>query len=133
MNQQNMPDENIGKFVVHGEGVGIADEEMAVDRALELARSDGRTEYNAKDLDQARAELLGEVGDAAPEMPEGMDEVSSWNSSPGEAGSQAGTHTPGNDESVGEILLHDGMEEAEHDRRVVASGTLEEDSALSEG
>jgi hypothetical protein len=124
----NQPNEVSGKFIVHGEGLGVPDESMAKERAAEIARADGRTEFNDKDLDQARQELLGvDEPPQAPEVPEGAENLVAWDDAADETGHRGVTNGPGDEAMIGLTLVQDGIEEAEHDLRVSASDNLEDD------
>ena len=114
--------------MVHGEGVGITDEAAAKDRAREIARADGRTEFNEKDLDQARQELVGvEEPPQAPEVVEGTENLVAWDDAADETGHRAATRELDDDTSIGITLVQEGLEEAEHERRVSANDDLEEE------
>jgi hypothetical protein len=124
----NQPNEMSGKFMVHGEGLGIPDEAAAEDRAREIARAGGRTEFNEKDLDQARQELLGaDEPPQAPEVPEGAENLVAWDDAADETGHRGATRQLDDEASIGITLVQDGLEEAEHDRRVTANDNLEEE------
>jgi hypothetical protein len=130
----NQPNEMSGKFMVHGEGLGIPDETAAEQRAKEIARADGRTGFNEKDLVQAREELLGaDEPPQAPEIVAGTEDLVAWDDAPDETGNRGATRELDDDASVGLTLVQDGNEEAEHDRRVSANDNLEEEIAEEEG
>ena len=114
----------LGKITVHGGGLGAPTPEQVEKRAREIALIDERepNDFTDADWDQARRELLGEViplpseeDDRAANM---QDE---WEVTPDDRGHRV--NRPGADdaeESVGEQLVTDGVEEATHDQMLEA-------------
>ena len=102
-------------------GLGHASGFDIARRAEELAISDGRGAYTDADLVRAAAELSGgETLPAAPEVVAAMEQVSTWDDPPAQAGHRVPS-TPLDDEgNIAEQLIQDGVQEAEHDRRVAA-------------
>ena len=47
------------KIVVHADGLGVPSPDMVRQRAVEMARIDGRTEHNEQDWQRAKLELHG--------------------------------------------------------------------------
>jgi hypothetical protein len=104
-------------------GLGEASGTEAELRASELARIDGRTTFTEADLARAAAELAGPANQALP--PEAVipaiDELTAWDDPVGQEGHRA-ARVPFEDEStVAERLIQDGIEQADHDRRVSAA------------
>jgi hypothetical protein len=105
-----------GKISVHGDGVGVPSPDTIEKRAREIAMIAEREpdEFSDADWDQARRELLGSQDTNAPEETEDNAEVvEEWNV----VASSAGHRAPRieDDESLGEQLVTDGVEEAVHD------------------
>src|SRR4051812_43081428 len=114
----------LGKINVHGGGLGAPTPEQVEQRAREIALIDERDPNNFTDADwdQARRELLGEVtplpseeGDRAAKMQE------EWEVTPDDRGHRVNRQGATDDEeSVGEQLVTDGVEEATHDQMLEA-------------
>lgn len=113
-----------GKISVHGNGLGAPTPEQVEARAREIALIDERDpeEFTDTDWDQARRELLGEVIPPTPEEDEKtirMEEE--WEVTPDDHGHRV--PRPGvdeNEETLGEHLVADGVEEATHDQMLEA-------------
>ena len=114
----------VGKITVHGGGFGAPTPEQVEKRAREIAMIDERepNEYTDADWDQARRELLGEVTPPPPEESEqAARRQEEWEVTPDDRGHRV--NRPGADddeESVGEQLVTDGVEEAIHDQMLEA-------------
>lgn len=109
-------------------GLGEASGTDIERRARELAQIDGRDAFTDADLARA-AEELGGSGRAAlaPEVvsPE-IEELTTWDDPVGQDGHRR-EKIPLEDESdVAEQLIRDGIEEADHDRRVTAAEDADE-------
>ena len=108
-----------------GGGGGVPDEETLRQRAAELARIDGRTEPNAGDFAQAAEELRTTGAIAAAPEAAGLENLTVWDTPLGAAGYQAREAGLEDDSTLGEKLVEEGIEEADHDRRVSASAEME--------
>ena len=96
---------------------------MVEKRAREIALIAERDpdEFTDADWDQARRELLGNQAPSAPEETEQNAEVvEEWNVVASSSGHRAHRSGPDEEESVGEQLVTDGVEEAVHDQMVEA-------------
>jgi len=119
----DFPREGAGKISVHGSGVGVPSPEAVEKRAREIAMIDERdpNEFTDADLSQARRELMG-VGHTAPpeETEQNAELTEEWNVIPGSIGHR--TPRPGDEEeeTVGEELVTEGLEEAAHDQMLEA-------------
>jgi hypothetical protein len=107
--------------------MGVPSPEMVRKRAFELARIDGRTEYNEQDWHRAKLELHGghaaSWDDEEDRMPESISERDM-------IATDTGHHIEnlrGGDDNMGEELISEGMDEAVHDRMLEASRPTEED------
>jgi len=112
------------KISVHGAGVGAPTPEQVEKRAREIALIDERdpNDFNDGDWDQARRELLGEI---LPPPPEESEEAArmqeEWEITPDNRGRKVNRQgTGGDEETVGEHLVTDGVEEATHDQMLEA-------------
>ena len=99
-------------------------------RAEELAKIDGREFFTDADLVQAAEELGGSAGDPpAPEaVPPAIEILTAWDDPIDQEGHRAERALPEDESSIGERLIRDGIDEADHDRRVSAA----EEAAQSE-
>lgn len=123
MNENSQP--GFGKISVHGDGVGAPSPEMIERRAREIALIDERNpdEFTDSDWEEARRELMGIQQNAAPEEIGGGVEVAEDEHEivPESQGHRA--PRPGyddDDETLGQSLISDGLEEAAHDQMLEA-------------
>jgi len=112
-----------GRIAYGPEGIGPVTLEMVQERALELAKADGRREPNDKDRFTAREELLGAGQEPLP--PEAaepaVENLTSWDEPPEASGSRAPQVLPEDDANIPKRLVEEGLEEADHDQRVTAA------------
>ena len=111
-----------GKISVHGGGVGAPSPEQVERRAREIALIAERdpSEFTDADWEQARRELLGPSEHSAPEETEQNAElVEEWDMVASSSGHRA-PRTGVEEESLGEQLVTDGIDEAAHDQMVEA-------------
>ena len=112
-----------GKIEVHGNGLGAPSPQEVERRAREIAMIDERNpdEFTDTDWKQARRELLGEENNTPPEeTSDNADLTEEWTvvaSSKGHRMTRPGTDE---EETVGEHLVIDGLEEAAHDQMLEA-------------
>jgi hypothetical protein len=112
-----------GKIEVHGNGFGAPSPEEVERRAREIAMIDERNpdEFTDADWKQARRELMGEENNTPPEeTSDNADLTEEWTvvaSSKGHRMPRPGTDE---EETVGEHLVSDGLEEAAHDQMLEA-------------
>ena len=130
MNENSQP--GFGKISVHGVGVGAPSPEMIERRAREIALIDERDpdDFTDADWEQARRELMGIQQKAAPEeigsgVEVSEDEHEIVPESPGHRAPRPGFDE--DDETLGQSLVSDGLEEAAHDQMLEAR--LEEHEA----
>jgi hypothetical protein len=117
------PREGSGKISVHGNGVGVPSPEAVEKRAREIAMIDERdpNEFTDADWNQARKELMGVERPSAPEETEQNAKVTEeWNVVPSSSGHRAPRPGVEEDETLGEQLVTDGLEEAAHDQMLEA-------------
>ena len=105
-------------------GLGAPTPEQVEKRAREIAMIDERdpNDFTDADWDQARRELLGDTTPSAPEETEGAPTMQSeWEVTPDDRGHRVNRQGAEDDEeSVGEQLVTDGVEEAIHDQMLEA-------------
>ena len=112
-----------GKIEVHGNGLGAPSPEEVERRAREIAMIDERNpdEFTDADWKQARRELMGEENNKPPEeTSDNADLTEEWTvvaSSKGHRMPRPGTDE---EETGGEHLVIDGLEEAAHDQMLEA-------------
>ena len=116
--------EGAGKISLHGNGMGVPSPEDIEKRAREIAMIDERNpdEFTEADWGQARKELLGaEHPTPQEESKESAQMSEDWYvaaPSRGHKAPRAGADE--NEETVGENLVNDGVEEATHDQMIEA-------------
>jgi hypothetical protein len=105
-------------------GLGEASETEIELRAAELAQMDGRDAYTDGDLERAAAELGGQRHGLTPENDEVL---MHYPASADQPIVQAVREPDLQPENLGEQLVQDGLDEAEHDVRVAATDHAEEE------
>jgi hypothetical protein len=116
--------EGAGKINLHGNGLGVPSPDLVEARAREIALIDERDpdEFTDEDWNQAKRELLGEVVPPPPEEDEKTLKLEEeWEVTPDDRGHRV--PRPGvseNEETIGEHLVTDGVEEASHDQMLEA-------------
>ena len=122
MNEQSQP--GSGKISLHGNGMGVPSPEEVERRAREIAMIDERDpdEFTDADWNQARKELMGQLEHPAPpeETEQNAEVTDEWNVVAGSTGHRAPRTREAEDETVGEHLVTDGIEEAAHDQMLEA-------------
>ena len=125
---------NTARILVHSEGLGTPHMELLRQRAQELATINGRSAFSEEDWRQAKIELHGGHNHELT----GSDEMgmSALVSEADMVATDMGHHTenvhPEGDGNLGEELVAEGMEEAEHERMLAAREEfheLDEDDA----
>jgi hypothetical protein len=134
MNEYSQPP--AGKITVHGNGLGAPSPEQVEKRAREIALIDERNpdEFTDADWNQAKRELLGEILPPPPEESEDAAKMEEeWEVTPDDHGHRV--PRPGvdeNEESLGQHLVTDGVEEASHDQMLEArKEELEEEGEIT--
>jgi hypothetical protein len=112
-----------GKISLHGNGMGVPSPEQVEKRAREIAMIDERNpdEFTDADWNQARRELMGVEHPGPPEETEQNAEVTEeWNVVASSSGHRAPRPGVEEEETLGEQLVTDGLEEAAHDQMLEA-------------
>jgi hypothetical protein len=122
MNEKRHPPP--GKISLHGNGMGVPSPEDIERRAREIAMIDERNpdEFTDADWTQAREELMGAENHEPPEeTPDNAEVTEEWEVVAGSKGHRAPRPgTEDDEETVGEHLVTDGLEEAAHDQMLEA-------------
>jgi len=122
MSEQSRP--GGGKISLHGNGMGVPSPDEVERRAREIAMIDERDpdEFTDGDWSQARLELMGRLEHPAPpeETEQNAEVTEEWNMVAGSTGHRAPRSGADEDETLGEHLVTDGLEEAAHDQMLEA-------------
>src|SRR5271163_4014825 len=115
-------------LIINSTGIGTVTRKMVRERATELALINGRSarDVSATDWEQAKRELTGEPDmDPKEALLESAPESERWDPLPGSTGHIVPvTSIDGDDDdgrSVGEKLIDEGVQEAEHDQMLQAA------------
>jgi Protein of unknown function (DUF2934) len=119
-------------LIINSTGIGTVTRKMVRERATELALINGRPaqEVSATDWEQAKRELTGESDlDPKEALLESAPESERWDPLPGSTGHIVPvTSIDGEDDdgrSIGERLIDQGVQEAEHDQMLQAARASE--------
>ncbi len=108
---------------MHGNGLGAPSPADVEKRAREIAMIDERNPDDFTDTDwrQACQELMGAENNTPPEeTPDNADLTEEWNVVAGSKGHRVPRPGTEEEETVGEHLVIDGLEEATHDQMLEA-------------
>jgi hypothetical protein len=109
------------KIIQHAEGLGAPSAEHVRLRARELAIINGRAEYNEEDWREAKRELHGGHVTPAEECEMEMEAiVSGHDMVAGSLGHHVENVVSFEADNLGEELVAEGMDEAEHERMLMA-------------
>ena len=115
-------------LIINSTGIGTVTRKMVRERATELALINGRSvqDVSVADWEQAKRELTGEPDiDPKEAVLESAPESERWDPLPGSTGHIVPvTSIDGEDDdgrSMGEKLINDGVQEAEHDQMIQAA------------
>jgi hypothetical protein len=112
-----------GKISLHGDGLGAPSPEQVEKRAREIALIDERNpeDFTDADWNQARRELLGDAISSPPEETEDNVKLrEEWEIVAGDTGHRVPRPGTEEEQSLGENLVADGVEEANHDQMLEA-------------
>jgi hypothetical protein len=116
------------KIVRHSEGLGVPTTDLVRQRAMEIAKINGRNAFTEQDWQQAKIELHG--GNLPP-TENGDEEMAESVSGRDMVAGSVGHHTENvaleDDINVGEELVNEGMDEAVHDQMLEASRNEEKE------
>jgi hypothetical protein len=116
-------DTQTGKFINHAKPLGTVTEAMVVRRAKEISVINGRNgnDYTQNDYDQARRELVGFPETDATELEGAAPDTGSWLGEAGDLGQKAPIRGAKDEQTFGEDLVKQGVEEATHDQMLAGS------------
>ena len=105
-----------GKLIEHAHGLGTVTRDMIGQRAREIALINQRPDNKPTpdDWEEARRELTGVGNDPVEELP--VDRR--WDPAPGTRGSKTDNVAADDEQTLAETLVHEGVEEAEHEHMV---------------
>ena len=110
-----------GKILVGSKGLGVADPDLLRKRAFEIAQIQEHAIPDLGDWEEASRELHGH------RLPEGTgSEIARTEAEGDESRRPHGALRPDDEISVVEELVREGMEEAEHERMLLAHKSEEE-------
>jgi hypothetical protein len=116
------------KIVAHTAGLGVPSPDTVRQRAMELAKIDGRTRFSEEDWKQAKRELHGgHSGFSDNGTDDEMIQSVSIGMVPGTVGHHSEKMGYDEGENMVEELIAEGMDEAVHDRMLMASELNAED------
>ena len=114
----------VGKILHHANGMGVPSPDTVRERAQELARIEGREGYNDEDWKRAFHELHGghhgNESEAARAADDEMAEAISERDMVAPTLGHHNSHNIDGGESLGEELVAEGLDEADHDRMLEA-------------
>ena len=111
-----------GRISDHAHGLGSVTGEMVTQRARELAFINGRDgKVTEEDWLQAREELSGQRYSDERQTGRQIADLTQWDETPATTGNFVENSPPSDDETDAERLIHEGMEEANHDRMLKGS------------
>ncbi len=113
-----------GRIQLNGSGVGEISDREIEQRAREIARMDGRDKMGEHDIAAARAELLHPGPPDAPEADE--NEVELWSNSQASRPHRGVRVGLEDEQNPAELLINEGLEEAERDQRLKATDRPDE-------
>jgi len=109
------------KIIQHAEGLGAPNAEQVRLRARELALINGRETYTEQEWSEAKRELHGGHGSQEDERGRDVEvNVSGCDMVAGSLGHHVENISSADNENLGEELVAEGMDEAEHDRMLLA-------------
>ena len=116
-------DTQTGKFVAGAKPVNTVTGAMIIQRAKELAVINGRNgdDYTQDDFEQARRELTGFVANDATDLENDKPDTGGWLGEAVDRGQKAPVQRPSDEQTVGEDLVKEGVEEATHHTMLAGS------------
>ncbi len=116
-------DTQTGRFVVGAKPLNTVTEAMVIRRAKEVAVINGRNanDYTQDDFEQARRELVGFVNTEATEVENEVPDSGGWLAEGADRGHKAPTRSAKDEQTFGEDLVKEGVEEATHDTMLAGS------------
>lgn len=109
------------KIALHTDGLGVPSADTVRQRALELARIDGRSEHNEQDWQRARREVHGGHPQTWDDEEDRMSQSISERDMTATDSGHHKQNLRGGDDNVVEELIAEGLEEAVHDQMLAAA------------
>ncbi len=112
-----------GKISDHFGGLGTVTRQMVEQRARELAVINGREarDFTESDWVQAKHEMIGDQDQEEIQEEEPIAALTRWDEEPGTSGHHVENNSPPDEQTVAERLVHEGVEEANHDQMLNGS------------
>jgi hypothetical protein len=109
-------DTQSGKYVVGAKPLTTPTEATITQRAREIAVTNGRNanDFTEADYDQARRELTGFVNTEATDAENDAPDTGEWLGEAGDRGQKAPVRPAKDEQTFGEDLVKEGVEEATH-------------------
>lgn len=116
-------DTQTGKFVVGAKPLTTVTEGMVIKRAKEIAVINGRNgnEFTPDEYEQARRELVGFPNTDAAELEAQAPDTGEWLGEAGDRGQKAPVRPAKDEQTFGEDLVKEGVEEATHHTMLAGS------------
>lgn len=112
-----------GKISDHFGGLGTVTRQMVEQRARELAVINGRESrhFTEDDWVQAKHEMIGDQDQEETQPEESVVGLTRWDEDPGTSGHHVENNLPQDEQTLAERLVHEGLEEANHDQMLNGS------------
>lgn len=109
-----------GIIAEHFGGVGTITREMVVQRAREIALINGHLpdHYTRDDFLEAKRELTGHAGLEDLDEEGSVTAITRWDEEPGTTGHAADKVVASDEQTFAELLVQEGVDEAEHEQMV---------------
>ena len=121
-------DTQTGKFVAGTNALTTVTPAMVVQRAKEIAVTNGRrgNDYTQNDYDQAKNELVGFPNTEATELEDGAPAAGTWLGEAGDTGHKTPVRGAKDEQVFGEDLAQQGVDEATHNTMMAGNQTSRE-------
>jgi hypothetical protein len=125
------PETISGKFLARAKPLGTVTEEMVLRRAKEIAVTKGRlgNNFTQDDMDDARRELTGFPLEDSDDLEQQAPATGAWLSDAPGTSRKAPVRPAGDEQTVGEKLVQEGVEEAAH-HQMMAGNQAKRDEDL---
>lgn len=116
-------DTQTGKFLSGAKPLNTVTGAMIIQRAKEIAVINGKNgdDYTPDEFEQARKELTGFVNTEPTDAENDAPDTGGWLGEAGDRGQKAPVRRPNDEQTVGEDLVKEGVEEAAHHTMLAGS------------
>ena len=116
-------DTQTGKFLSGAKPLNTVTGAMIIQRAKEIAVINGKNgdDYTPDDFEQARKELTGFVNTEPTDSENDAPDTGGWLGEAGDRGQKAPVRRPNDEQTFGEDLVKEGVEEATHHTMLAGS------------